>query len=298
MIARTWHGAVPAERAEEYHRYLLETGVPDYKAVPGNRGVFLLQRMEGEVAHFLLLTFWDSWDAIRAFAGNDPDRARYYPEDESPRSCRLVEISGTAMQTRCGRSCSRCRSCTAEILSERISVASASAATAFSTSHSRSRTSGRHSGWSTPHAFLPRIPISPSGSLSVRWHASERRVSALASSFRRPLVRPKPIACILTAERITSGPPRQHTGRSGSTSGSSPDSGQGPARERDAQPSTLDRFGIVPGLDTCGTVRCTILNTSGSKLRIGGAPSPGRLRIFSSDSEFTPPEVRDRFYDS
>lgn len=82
MIARLWHGAVPAEKAAAYERYLEKTGLPDYRATPGNLGVRVLRRVEGDVAHFLLVTFWDSWDAIRAFAGDDVDRARYYPEDE------------------------------------------------------------------------------------------------------------------------------------------------------------------------------------------------------------------------
>ena len=83
MIARSWHGAVPTERADEYYRYLQRTGIPDYRATPGNRGVYLLRRTEGAITHFLLLTLWESWEAIRAFAGDDVERARYYPEDES-----------------------------------------------------------------------------------------------------------------------------------------------------------------------------------------------------------------------
>ena len=82
MIARTWHGAVRAEDAEAYHRYLLDTGLQDYEQTSGNRGVYVFRRVEGSVAHFLLLTLWESWEAIRAFAGSDPERARYYPEDE------------------------------------------------------------------------------------------------------------------------------------------------------------------------------------------------------------------------
>lgn len=82
MIARTWHGMVPAEKAEAYHAYLLRTGYPDYRATEGNRGVYILRRAEGDVAHFLILSLWDSYDAIRKFAGDDVDRARYYPEDE------------------------------------------------------------------------------------------------------------------------------------------------------------------------------------------------------------------------
>lgn len=91
MIARTWHGAVPAAKADAYHRYLLHTGIPDYEATPGNRGVHVLRRTEDDTVHFLLLTFWDSPDAIRAFAGDDPERARYYPED----AAYLLELEPT-----------------------------------------------------------------------------------------------------------------------------------------------------------------------------------------------------------
>lgn len=81
MIARLWHGVVPEEKGDAYLEYLHRTGVPDYRATPGNRGVQVLRRAEGGRTHFLLVTLWESWDAIRAFAGDDPERARYYPED-------------------------------------------------------------------------------------------------------------------------------------------------------------------------------------------------------------------------
>lgn len=81
MIARTWHGRVPATRADEYYDYLLRTGIPGYRATPGNRGVYVFRRQEGDVAHFLLTSLWDSIASIRAFAGDDIERARYYPED-------------------------------------------------------------------------------------------------------------------------------------------------------------------------------------------------------------------------
>lgn len=83
MIARTWHGVVPAEKADAYHQYLLKTGLPDYQQTPGNLGVYILRRTEGDRAHFLLLTLWESLDAIRAFAGPDVERAKYYSEDET-----------------------------------------------------------------------------------------------------------------------------------------------------------------------------------------------------------------------
>ena len=82
MIARTWHGRVPAAKAAAYHEFLKQSGFADYQATPGNRGLVALRRTEGDVTHFVLTTFWDSVEAIKRFAGEDYERARYYPEDD------------------------------------------------------------------------------------------------------------------------------------------------------------------------------------------------------------------------
>lgn len=82
MIARTWHGRVPTAKADDYYDYLRRTGLADYAATPGNRGVTVLRRTEGAVTHFLLLTMWESIEAIKAFAGPAYERAQYYPEDD------------------------------------------------------------------------------------------------------------------------------------------------------------------------------------------------------------------------
>jgi heme-degrading monooxygenase HmoA len=81
MIARTWAGATRAADADAYLDYLHATGLAAYRATPGNRGVLALRRVEGDRAEFLLLTLWDSEDAIRHFAGDDIGRAVFYPED-------------------------------------------------------------------------------------------------------------------------------------------------------------------------------------------------------------------------
>jgi heme-degrading monooxygenase HmoA len=83
MIARTWHGAVRAERAADYASYLQQTGVTDLRATEGNHGVYVLQRVEKGQVHFLMISLWRSREDIRAFAGEDIERARYYPEDAS-----------------------------------------------------------------------------------------------------------------------------------------------------------------------------------------------------------------------
>jgi len=82
VIARHWHGVVPAEKAEEYEQYVLRTGIADLKATQGNCGAWVLHSIDGADAHFLVISLWDSLDHIRAFAGDDIERARYYPEDE------------------------------------------------------------------------------------------------------------------------------------------------------------------------------------------------------------------------
>jgi heme-degrading monooxygenase HmoA len=82
MIARQWHGRVPASKSDAYYEFLQRVALPDYKATPGNRGVWVFRRTEGDVAHFLLTSFWDSKESIRQFAGQDVERARYYPEDK------------------------------------------------------------------------------------------------------------------------------------------------------------------------------------------------------------------------
>lgn len=83
MIVRIWHGETLAEKADTYYAYLQATGLKDLQATEGNRGVLLLRREHDGRAEFLLLSFWDSFDAIRRFSGEDVARAVYYPEDEA-----------------------------------------------------------------------------------------------------------------------------------------------------------------------------------------------------------------------
>jgi len=78
-----WHGVTAAERADDFLDYLNETGLPDYRETEGNRGVYVLRRIEGDKAHFLTVSFWGSIEEVKAFAGPDPEKARYYPEDET-----------------------------------------------------------------------------------------------------------------------------------------------------------------------------------------------------------------------
>ena len=81
MLVRMWHGRVPATKAKAYREFLNARAIPDYRSVPGTLGVYILERPDGEVTHFITLTFWESMEAIRAFAGEEAEKAKYYPED-------------------------------------------------------------------------------------------------------------------------------------------------------------------------------------------------------------------------
>lgn len=82
MITRMWHGRVPTSKAEAYRNFVNERAIPDYQSVEGNISVHILERTEGDITHFITLTFWKDLDSIKAFAGDDVEAAKYYPEDK------------------------------------------------------------------------------------------------------------------------------------------------------------------------------------------------------------------------
>jgi heme-degrading monooxygenase HmoA len=81
-IARLWEGSTRATDADHYLESLRRTGLADYARAGGNRGVLALRSVGLDRADFLLLTLWESEAAIRDFAGEAIDRARFYPEDD------------------------------------------------------------------------------------------------------------------------------------------------------------------------------------------------------------------------
>jgi heme-degrading monooxygenase HmoA len=82
MIGRIWRGVVRAEDATAYAAYIQKTGIEGYKGTPGNRGAWLLERVEGDRAEFITLSFWESRQAIEGFAGQDIEKAVYYTQDD------------------------------------------------------------------------------------------------------------------------------------------------------------------------------------------------------------------------
>ena len=82
MIARIWRGAVRSEDADEYVGYVRDTGIDHYRSTPGNQGAWILHRRLDDRTEILTFSLWEDMGAVRAFAGDDPERAVYYPEDD------------------------------------------------------------------------------------------------------------------------------------------------------------------------------------------------------------------------
>jgi heme-degrading monooxygenase HmoA len=88
-----WHGRVPTSKAKAYREFTIARAIPDYQSVEGNISVHILERSEGEITHFITLTFWKDLESIKAFAGDVGVVAKYYPEDKDF----LLEFEPTAV---------------------------------------------------------------------------------------------------------------------------------------------------------------------------------------------------------
>lgn len=82
MILRIWRGWTRIEDTDAYADYILGTGMSEYKDTPGNQGAYLVSRPDGDRTEFLTISLWDDRESIVAFAGEDIDRAVFYPEDD------------------------------------------------------------------------------------------------------------------------------------------------------------------------------------------------------------------------
>ncbi len=83
MIVRMWHGKVDSSKSDEYAEFMKQKAAPDYSSVDGLQKLLFLRKNEEDVARFLLVTYWDSMESVKRFAGEEPEKAKYYPEDDA-----------------------------------------------------------------------------------------------------------------------------------------------------------------------------------------------------------------------
>lgn len=82
MIARIWHGKTNLANFEAYTDFLNRVAIPDYQKTPGFKGLSFLRNIKDDEGHFKLITYWENLDVIKNFAGEDFEKAKYYPEDD------------------------------------------------------------------------------------------------------------------------------------------------------------------------------------------------------------------------
>jgi len=80
MIERVWSARTTREGARAYADHFRRVVVPELGAIAGYRGARLMEREQDGGIEIVVVTRWQTLDAIRAFAGNEIDRAVVHDE--------------------------------------------------------------------------------------------------------------------------------------------------------------------------------------------------------------------------
>ena len=80
IVARHWHGRTPTAKADEYEKYLA-SAITKFPSIPGNLGYEMMRETVGEITHFSVISYWESRQAIHAYAGDDIAKTRNLPRD-------------------------------------------------------------------------------------------------------------------------------------------------------------------------------------------------------------------------
>jgi quinol monooxygenase YgiN len=79
-IARLWHGKTPNDKADAYADYISDA-IKKFRTISGNLGYQLMRETVGAETHFVVISYWASRDAIKAYAGEDIQKTRSLPRD-------------------------------------------------------------------------------------------------------------------------------------------------------------------------------------------------------------------------
>jgi len=82
-ILRMWKGQATPEKAEKYVQHARKNVFPELRRIEGHRGAYLLRRAINGAVEFVVLTLWDSMDAVRRFAGEKPEKAVVAPKAQA-----------------------------------------------------------------------------------------------------------------------------------------------------------------------------------------------------------------------
>ena len=82
MITRIWHGRTSLQKADDYLDFLLQDGTKEYLQTEGNLSVKIGRQKQKDCCHFWTITEWSDIKSMKGFAGDDYERAKYYPQDD------------------------------------------------------------------------------------------------------------------------------------------------------------------------------------------------------------------------
>jgi heme-degrading monooxygenase HmoA len=80
LILRMWRARSTVEKSGEYVLHATQKVFPKLRAIEGHRGAYLLRRAVDGAIELVVLTLWESMEAVRKFAGKDPEKAVVEPE--------------------------------------------------------------------------------------------------------------------------------------------------------------------------------------------------------------------------
>ncbi|HKR66469.1 MAG TPA: antibiotic biosynthesis monooxygenase [Thermoanaerobaculia bacterium] len=80
MIARVWRASALAQNVAAYAQHLRENVFTALQSLEGYCGAQLLTRDDGDRTQIIVMTLWESREAITRFAGDDIERAVIAPE--------------------------------------------------------------------------------------------------------------------------------------------------------------------------------------------------------------------------
>ena len=82
IIARIWEGKTPDNQIQPYLEYLRESLVPQFRGVPGNLGLTLAHKKEGDHNRIFFVSYWKDFESVKQYAGNDFKQAIIYPKEK------------------------------------------------------------------------------------------------------------------------------------------------------------------------------------------------------------------------
>lgn len=92
MLIREWKCKCPADTVTDFINYLEETGVKDTQSIDGCCGYKIMRREVPPDIEITFMSFWETFEHMKVYAGDDLYQAVLYPEDKLYRITSETEV--------------------------------------------------------------------------------------------------------------------------------------------------------------------------------------------------------------